>query len=238
MTFPSCLDGDKPILMFLQVENLFRVANAVGTLRFEVERFVQGVMDDPHIFLHRLPHLGRPFLDGQISPVRVREPDGLSAEIMVQVGLFRVFEPELCGLQLGYHVLEDLRRRVEEEDPGVEPGREPRVVHVDIRNGPEFEREVPELVKVPADDGVRVEVDAGLDPEPIERPDVQFRVLVSEVWVDAFPAVRWGDELDRVEFPACCLDEAGGSGGDAVGEVDEDPAGLDAVLFEGVAEDG
>ena len=127
---------------------------------------------------------------------------------MVQVRLLRVLQPELRRLQFRHHILEYLRRRVEEEDPGVEPGREPGFIHVNIRDGTKFERQVPDLVKVPADDRIRVEVYAGFDADLVERPDVQFRVLVDEGVVDAFASLGWGYEFDGVELPSCCLDEA------------------------------
>ena len=195
-------------------------------------------MDDPQVFLHRLPHLWCPLFDRYVASVRVREPDGFSPKVMVQVGLLRIFQPEVCRLQLGHHVLEDLGRRVEEEDPGVEARGEPWIVHINVRDGSELERQVPYLVKVPADDGVCVEVHGGLDPDLVERPDVQFRVLVDEGVVDVLPSTGWGDKVDGVELPACGLDEAQRPVRDAIGEVDEDSAGVDVALFDGVAEDG
>lgn len=165
MTFPTLLGLGKKLLVSLQVEHLIRVADATETLGFELEGFGEGIMHDPDVVLHGVPHLRRPLLDRQVATVRVREPNGLSSEIVVQVRLLGVFQPELCGLQLGYHVVEDVGGRVEEEDAGVEAGGEPRIAHVNVWDGSELEREVPDLVKVSADDGVRVEVDAGLYPE-------------------------------------------------------------------------
>jgi hypothetical protein len=81
---------------------------------------------------------------------------------------------------------------VEEEDSGVEPSREPWIVHPNVRDGSELERHVPDLVKVPAYDRVRVEVHGGLDSDLVERLDVQFRVLVDVGPVNAFPSMRWG----------------------------------------------
>ena len=57
MAFPFSLGLVKPSLLFLQVEHLFGVADAPGTLHSGVEGFVDGIMDDPHIGLYPLPHL-------------------------------------------------------------------------------------------------------------------------------------------------------------------------------------
>ena len=208
MTLPFPLGRADHASKPLQVEHLLLVANSGGTLHFVFERFDEGIMDDPHIFLDRLPHLRRPLLDGQVAPVRVREPNGLSSEIVVQVRLLRVFEPEIRRFQLRNHVPENLRRRVEEEDAGVEAWGEPGIVDVDVRDGAELEGQVPDFVEVVADDCVRVEVYGRFDAELVEGPNVQFGVLVDEGVMDAFASVRGSDEIDGVEFPSCGSDEA------------------------------
>ena len=102
-------------------------------------------MGDPLIRLHRLPHLRRVLLDRKVPTVGVRKPNGLGPEVVVQVRLLRVFQPEICRLQLGRRIFEDPCRGAEEEDPGVETCREPTVIYLDIRDGSEFERGVPEF---------------------------------------------------------------------------------------------
>ena len=69
--------------------------------------------------------------------------------------------------------------------PSVNPGSPP-----DIRDGCEFEKEVPELVQVPADDRVFIEVHCGLNTDLVGRPGAGFRVSNDEGALYAFATVR------------------------------------------------
>jgi hypothetical protein len=168
----------------------------------------------------------------------VRESDDLRSVIQVQIRLFRRYPIEMGRVDLGEHIGKDLGIGFESHDAGVEIEREPSVVGKDVRGCGEDEREFEEFVKVPSDVGVGVEVDGGLDPDGVERPDPQLCILVDESGPDTLSVIRRFYQIDRVKFPAKLFEVTLGGFGYSFGEIDHDLSRVGVDFCEGVSKGG
>ena len=205
-------------------------------LAFHGKRLGPRIMHDANLVAHRLPKRGAPLAYRQIRVVQVRQPHGVRAKIEIQERLFGLSGREACVVDARAHALEGRVVRVEHEHTRVEVELEARVA-VYVWDGAEREGHIKELIKVAPDERVCVQVDHAVHAQDrVERPEVQLGVLVAEAVADAGAVVRRWDEIHLEWLPARCAGDAERAWREASGDVEEDAAGGNAGLLDGVAE--
>ena len=143
------------------------------------------IMHDAYLVAHRVPQRRAPLVDRQVRVVHVRQVHGVRPKIDIQECLLGHDGREARVGDARAHALERRVVRLEHEDACIEVELEGRVA-AHVWDGAKREGHVEQLVKVAADERVRIEVDHVVYAQVgVERPEVELGILVAEAVASA-----------------------------------------------------